>query len=168
MARATFAPHFGGLSVRRRRAWMKNPAPRRGGQRRLTVSGLARLVHDLRLVLIEVETGIKLRLLRKKILETSFVLEGAVELGTVIGEGLLLPLDFMLFVLGAAIKAAQDMLDALNRAERIVRVEIGLVDLSAADEQIGLAVFVATAPAQDLEALEVGRVPAASCRRAMT
>ena len=64
------------------------------------------------------------------------VREGAAELGAIVGEGLLLALDFKLFVLGAAIKAAQDMLDALNRAERIVRVEIALVDFFGADEQV--------------------------------
>ena len=95
----------------------------------------------MRLVLVEIETGVKLRLLRQKILQAGFVLEGAAQLGPVIGQGLLLPLDFALFVLGAAIEAAQGVLDARNRAQRIVGVEIGLVGLLAPDEQIRLAVF---------------------------
>ena len=68
----------------------------------------------MRLVLVEIETGVKLRLLREKILEPGFVLEGAAQLGAVIGQGLLLPLDFMLFLLGVTIKPAQGVLDALR------------------------------------------------------
>ena len=145
---------------------MSRRAARSRGDRFVPI--FARLVHDLRLVLVEIETGVKLRLLREKIFEAGFVLEGAAQLGPVIGQGLLLPLDFLLFLLGAAIKAAQDMLDARYRPQRIVGVEIGLVGLFAADEEIRLAVFVGAAPAQDLEAFEMSRAPAASCRRAMT
>jgi hypothetical protein len=34
------------------------------------------IIHNLRLVLVEIETGIKLRLSRKKIFQAAFVLEG--------------------------------------------------------------------------------------------
>ena len=101
---------------------------------RMKSVGIARLVHNLRLVLIQIEKGVKLRLLRKKILQAGFVLEGAAQLCPVVGQGLLLPLDFMSFVLGTAIETAHDMLNALNRPQRIVRVEIGFVCLPAADE----------------------------------
>ena len=96
-------------------------------------------------MLVEVESGVKLRLLRKQFLQARLVLEGAAQLRLVIGQGLLLPLDFALFVLGLAVKTAQDMLDALDRAQRILRVEIGLVGLLAPDEQIRLAVLVSAA-----------------------
>ena len=62
------------------------------------------------------------------------MLEGAAQLGAVIGQGLLLPLDFPLLIFGLTIKHTQDMLDALNCPQRIVRVEIGLVRLLAPDE----------------------------------
>jgi hypothetical protein len=74
-------------------------------------AGLARVVHDLRLVLVQIETGVKLRLLRKEIFQVGFVLEGPAQLGTVVGEGLLLPLDFMVFLVGAVIETAEDVLD---------------------------------------------------------
>jgi hypothetical protein len=63
-------------------------------------------------VLVEIETGVELRLLRQKIFETGFVLEGAAQFGSVICHGLLLVVDFVLFVLGFMIKHTQDMLDA--------------------------------------------------------
>jgi hypothetical protein len=52
--------------------------------------------------------------------------------------------------------SAAALLDARNRPQRIVGVEIGLVRLLAPDEEVGLAVFIDAPPAQDLEAFEVG------------
>jgi hypothetical protein len=126
----------------------------RDSQNRLAFAGLAGFIHDLRIVLVEVETGVKLRLPHKKVFQAGVVLEGAAQLRAVIGEGLLLPLDFKLFILGVAIEAAEGVLDALNRTQRILGVEIGLVGLFAPDEQIRLAVLICTAAAQYLEALE--------------
>ena len=77
----------------------------------------------------------------EKFLEPGLVLEGAAKLRTIIGECLFLPLDFPLLLLGLAIKPAQDMLDALDGAQRILRVEIGLVGFLAPDEQLRLAVL---------------------------
>ena len=57
-----------------------------GRIRRRESACLTRLFHDLRLVFIQVETSIKLRLLGKKILETGFVLEWTAQLGAVIGD----------------------------------------------------------------------------------
>jgi hypothetical protein len=71
------------------------------------------------------------------------VLERPAQLGAVISVGLLLPLDLKLFVFGAAIEAVQDMLDARNRALRILRAEIGFVGLLAPAEQIPLDVLIA-------------------------
>ena len=70
------------------------------------VDGVARLLHDLRLVFVEIETGVELCLLCKEIFEAGFVLEWPTELGPVIGEGLFVPLNFMVFVLGAVIQKA--------------------------------------------------------------
>jgi hypothetical protein len=66
----------------------------------------ARIVHGLRVVLVQIETGVELCLPGKKVFQAGFVLEGAAQLGSVIGERLLLPLDFMVFVLGAMIQEA--------------------------------------------------------------
>jgi hypothetical protein len=132
---------------RRPRAWPMCCARKRSGVSRMEFAGLGRLVDDLRLVLVEIETGVKLCLLRKEIFQAGFVLEGAAQLGTVIGEGLFLPLDFMVFVLGAAIETAEGVLDTLNRPQRILGVEIGLVSLLAPDEEIRLAVFKGVPPA---------------------
>ena len=68
--------------------------------------GIRRFVHNLRGVLVQIEAGIKLRLFHEKVFQAGFVLKGAAQLGAVIEKGLFLSLDFMLFVLGAAIKAA--------------------------------------------------------------
>jgi len=68
---------------------------------------VAGLVHDLRFVLVQIEAGVQLRLLRQKILEAGFVLEGPAQLRAVIGQGLCLPVDFKLFVLDAAIETAK-------------------------------------------------------------
>ena len=96
-------------------------------------------------MLVEIETGVELRLLREKLFKTGFVLEGAAQLGAVIGQGLLLPLDFPLFLLGAPVKAAERVLDAGDGPQRILGIEIGLVRLFAADEEIRLAVFLSAA-----------------------
>ena len=104
-----------------------------------------RFVHDLRFVLVEIETGVKLRLLRKKILQAGFVLKGPAQLGAVIGQGLLLPLDFLLFFLGAAIEAAEGVLDTRDRPQRVFGIEIGLVGFFAPDEEIRHAIFFPTA-----------------------
>jgi hypothetical protein len=110
----------------------------RGGRNPVLL--FARLVHDLRLVLVEIETGVKLGLPREEIFQAGFVLERAAQLGTVIRQALHLPLDFVVFVIGAAIEAAEGVLDARDRSQRIIGVEIGLVGLVAADEEVGLAV----------------------------
>ncbi len=64
----------------------------------------------------------------------------------------------LLFLLGAAIKAAQRVLDALHRPDRILRVQLRLVDPRSPDEQLRQAFFVGAdqqrsppPPAQDLE-----------------
>jgi hypothetical protein len=149
-------------SSRRSRAGANDFPAALGGQCRSRVNlgcmrlhVFATLVHDLRFVLVEIETGVELRLLRKEIFETRFVLEGATELGTVITEGLLLPLDFMAFVLGVAIKATEGMLDTRNRSKRVVGVQIGFVGLAAANEKVRLTVFVGASAAQDFEAFEM-------------
>jgi hypothetical protein len=92
---------------------------------------------------------------RKETLQAGVVLERPAQLGAVISVGLLLPLDLKLFVFGAAIEAVQDMLDARNRALRILRAEIGFVGLLAPDEQIRLAVLICASAAQYLEAFEM-------------
>ena len=56
-------------------------------------------------------TGVKLCLLQKKVFQAGFVLEGTAQLGAVIGQGLLQPLDFILLVFGFTIKPTQNMLD---------------------------------------------------------
>ena len=67
-------------------------------------------------MLVEVEHGIKLRLLRQQFLQPRAHARTACHLGLVIGEGLLLPFDFALLFFRAAIEAAQDMLDTGYRA----------------------------------------------------
>ncbi len=73
-------------------------------------------------MLIQIQRGVKLRLLRQEFLETDLMLKGATKLRFVIGQGLLLPLDVALLLLGFTVKPAQNMLDALNRAQGIVAV----------------------------------------------
>ena len=85
-------------------------------------------------MLVEIETGVKLRLLRQKFLEAAIMLERPAQLGAVIGQGLLLPLDFMVFLFGFMIKHTQNILDTRNRPQRIFGVEIGLVRILASDE----------------------------------
>jgi hypothetical protein len=95
----------GGRVRRENNAWIAARwAPRARGKR--LVGGVTRLLHDLRLVLVEIETGVEPGLLCKEIFDAGFVLEGATELGPVIGEGLFVPLNFMVFVLGAVIQKA--------------------------------------------------------------
>lgn len=91
--------------------------------------GFAQLVHDLRPVLVEIETGIKLCLLRKEIFQAGLLLEGATQLGTIVGEGLVLAVDFLLLVLDQAIKAAQNMLNVAQEEKQSDRRQ-GLSRLS--------------------------------------
>jgi hypothetical protein len=117
--------------------------PCRGGQPRFGGTELdipTRLIHNLRFMFIQVERGVELYLLCKELFQAAFVLEGATQLGTIVGQRLFLPFDFMVFVLGAVIETAEGMLDTRNRTERILGIEIGLVDLSAADKEVGCAV----------------------------
>lgn len=107
----------------------------------------------LRVMLIQIEQGIKLRLLRQEIFKAGLVLEGPAQLRPVIGKGLLMAFEFVAIILGAAVKAAQDMLDALNCAERIFGVEIGLVDRLAPDEELGLAGLSGRCPGLEFRSL---------------
>jgi hypothetical protein len=50
------------------------------------------------------------------------VLERSAQLSSVIGECLFLPLDFMLFILGAAIETAEGGFDTRYRPQRIFEV----------------------------------------------
>src|ERR1035441_7672596 len=68
---------------------------RRGG----LLLGLRVVRRYLALVLIEVERGVKLRLLYQKLLKTPLMLEGAVKLLPVLGERLLLPFNLLAFFL---------------------------------------------------------------------
>ena len=88
------------------------PDPRGEAGRNRFFLWLARLLRDLRLVLVEIEAGVKLRLLGEKVLQAGLVLEGAAELREVVGKGLLLALDFPLLLQGLTVKPAQNMLDA--------------------------------------------------------
>ena len=72
------------------------------------------------------------------------------------GAGGALPL-----VYGCLVQAAQRMFDALHRPDRVLRVELRLVDAGTPDEQLRQAFFIRAdekrcppAPAQDLEAAE--------------
>ena len=80
--------HFSGRSAEPVRSW-----------RSLLLLGLRVIRCDLALILVEVERGVKLRLLQQKLLQTLLVLERAVELLPVFGKRLLLPLDFLAFLL---------------------------------------------------------------------
>jgi hypothetical protein len=62
--------------------------------------GLGGVLGNLTLVLVQVEGGVKLCLLRQEFTKTRLMLEGAAQLSPVIGKGFLLALDFALLFLG--------------------------------------------------------------------
>ena len=66
-------------------------------------------------MLVQIKQGVKLRLPCKEIFQAGFVLKGTPQLGAVIGQRLLLTLDFIVFVLGAAVETAESVLDTRNR-----------------------------------------------------
>jgi hypothetical protein len=123
--------------------WQLLALPAAHAQQILWISRSAsgRFGHDLRVVLVEIQYRVKLRLLRQQILEPGFMLEWAAQLRPVIRQRLLLPLDFLAFFLGLTVKPAKHALDALDGALRVLQIQIGLVRLLAPDKQIGFPVF---------------------------
>jgi len=111
-------------------------------------------MRNLRLVFVQIETGVKLCLLRQKILQTGFVLEGATQLDTVIGQRFLVPLDFTLLLLGAAIESAECVFDAGYRPQRVLQIEVGCVGFLPRTNRSGKRSFWSTASAEYFETPE--------------
>jgi hypothetical protein len=116
----------------------------------------ASFINDLRLMLVKIQTRIELRLFQEKVFQARFMLKRASELRAVFSEGFLLPFNLALFIFGAAVETADRVLNARNRSDGIIGVEIGLIDFFATDEEFRRVILRCTSAADDLESFEVG------------
>jgi len=105
--------------------------------------------NHLRLMLIQVQRRTELCLLRQQVFEPRFMLERPPQLHPVVGQRLLLPLDFLLFILGLTIKPTEDMFDAGDGSLRAVGIEVSPIRLLAPDEQVRRSVRKLASSAQD-------------------
>jgi len=79
------------------------------------------------------------------------VLEGPVSLDLIVAERLFQALQALPLALGAAVRSAQGVLDALHGADRMAGVEVRRVGPGTADEKVGHR-RGGLAAAQDFEA----------------
>lgn len=104
---------------------------------RLGRSRLLRILSYLPLAFIQIERGVQLRLTGKEFFELALVFEGAAHLVLVIGEGFLLPLNLISFLLRQPVERPERVLDALHRPDGVLSVEMSAVRVFAANKQIG-------------------------------
>ena len=130
-------------------------------------------VRALLIALVEIQLGIQFRLTRKQLLQAFLMFEGTVRLCLVVHKLLLCACHAALLFCRQLVQAPQRMLDALDRPNRIRRIQVRGIRGSAADEQFRDTLVLLKKPesaalalAQNLEAAKLHRAAASSDRLA--